>query len=814
MKVIKLALFILLLISYSCSDRKNNSQLDEAISSESRTDLLFDDNWLFFRGDAPGAESAEFVDSSWRLLDLPHDWSIEDIPGTSSPFDSAAVGGLDAGYLVGGTGWYRKKFMVPDDLNDKRFQLQFDGIYMNSDIWLNGHHLGNHPYGYTSFRYDLTDFLLPGKENIIAVKVRNEGHNSRWYTGSGIYRHVYLTVTDPLHLDPWWLSITTQSADQNAAFININATVFNGSGETSELMLVTRILDKSGAELSSTELKQSSNKGDSSVFLQHLSIASPQLWSTETPSLYTAVNEIYMVTADGTRKLKDKISTQFGIRTIEINASEGFLLNGKHLLLKGGCMHHDNGPLGAAAFDRAEERRVMLMKESGFNAIRCSHNPPSPAFLDACDRLGMMIIDESFDMWTEQKNPDDYHLYFNEWWQRDVESMVRRDRNHASVILWSIGNEIPERSKTVGAELAKLQADFIRNIDSSRLITSAVNSLDPDKDAYFARLDVSGYNYAVDKYVSDHKRLPDRIILSTESFSLEAFEYWMAVEDYPWVIGDFVWTGFDYLGEASIGWFGYPHNKSFFPWNHAYCGDIDICGFKRPQSFYRDILWKNGKQISLFVKPPVPSFPVNPEKASWSKWEWQDVVASWNWEGYEGKKIGIEIYSSYPEVELFLNNVSLGRKKTNRSNEWIATWDVSYEPGVLRAKGYDEKGATETCDLITAEKPAQLRLKADRDTISSDGQDLSYITVELLDQNGIRNPTAEEPIEFTIEGPGTIQATGSSNPKSLESFQGKTRKTWQGRCIVILRSGKTPGDLILKASSEKAGSSEILIRSL
>lgn len=814
MKVKFFALFISLFIAYSCSDRKNNSQFDEAISSDSRTVLLFDDNWLFFRGDAAGAESPEYQDSSWRLLDLPHDWSIEDIPGTTSPFDSIAVGGLDAGYLVGGTGWYRKKFMVPDDLKGKKFQLQFDGIYMNSDIWLNGHHLGNHPYGYTSFRYDLTDFLLPGKENIIAVKVRNEGHNSRWYSGSGIYRHVHLTLTDPVHLDPWWLSITTSDADQNAAHININATVVNGTAESSEILLVTRILDKSGAEVASTELKQNIINGDSSVYLQQLSIASPQLWSTETPSLYTAVNEIYAVAGDGKRKLKDKISTQFGIRTIKINAGDGFLLNGKHLLLKGGCMHHDNGPLGAAAFDRAEERRVMLMKESGFNAIRCSHNPPSPAFLDACDRLGMMIIDESFDMWTEQKNPDDYHLYFNEWWQRDVESMVRRDRNHPSVILWSIGNEIPERSKPVGAELAKLQADFIRNIDSSRLITSAVNSLDPDKDAYFAKLDVSGYNYAVDKYVSDHKRLPERIILSTESFSLEAFEYWMAVEDYPWVIGDFVWTGFDYLGEASIGWLGYPHNKSFFPWNHAYCGDIDICGFKRPQSFYRDILWKNGRQISLFVRPPVPTFPMNPEKASWSKWEWQDVVASWNWKGYEGKKIGIEVYSSYPEVELFLNNVSLGRKKTNRSNKWIANWDVSYAAGVLRAKGYDEKGATETCDLITAEAPSQLHLKADRDTLSSDGQDLSYITVELLDKNGIRNPSAEELIEFTITGPGIIQATGSSNPKSIESFQGKSRRTWQGRCIVILRSGKTPGDIILKASSEKAGSSEILIRSL
>jgi beta-galactosidase len=476
-------------------------------------------------------------------------------------------------------------------------------------------------------------------------------------------------------------------------------------------------------------------------------------------------------------------------------------------------MHHDNGPLGSAAFDRADERRVELMKANGFNAIRCAHNPPSPAFLDACDRVGMMVIDETFDMWKEPKNPDDYHLYFNEWWQRDVESMVRRDRNHPSVILWSIGNEIPESGKPEGAELAKLQGDFIRKLDPSRMITSAVNNINKEKDPYFATLDICGYNYGTLSYTSDHKRMPDRIMVSTESFPLESFDYWMGVKDNPWVIGDFVWTSFDYLGEASIGWRGYPHEGSFFPWTHAFCGDIDICGFKRPQSFYRDVLWEKSNQVSIFVKPPVPSFPLNPKKISWSKWEWQDVVANWNWEGYEGKTMSIEVYSSCPEVELFLNEKSFGKKKTNRETKWIARWDVPYEPGVLSAKGYNGSAETASCELKTAGKPVKIRLTADRDSINAGGQDLSYVIVELIDSEGVRNPVSEELIKFELDGPGVIQAVGSSNPMGSESFRQPSRKAYQGRCLVIVKSGKTKGNLTLKATSSGLEPSQINISS-
>lgn len=802
-------LIILPFLTFGCQKNVTDKVIEKAVKLNGRTEYLFDYDWFFHRGDTIDASKLSFNDTGWRRLDLPHDWSIEDIPGTGSPIDSTAPGGLDAGYLVGGTGWYRKSFYLPEKIGKKLFQIQFDGIYMNADVWINGKHLGNHPYGYTSFRYDITDALLPGEKNIIAVKVSNEGHNSRWYTGSGIYRHVRLIITDPVHLDPWWLSVTTPEVDSSEVNVHIRFSVFNNSGVTKNLSVVSRINDPSGKESIVKEVTMKSEK-DITDINQEISINSPLLWSVDDPELYYLSVEIYSVTDEG-KVLSDNISVPFGIRSVRINAIDGFVLNGKPIELKGGCMHHDNGPLGSAAFDRAEERRVELMKSNGFNAIRCSHNPPSPAFLDACDRMGMLVIDETFDMWREPKNPDDYHLYFDEWWQKDVESMVRRDRNHPSIVLWSIGNEIPERGKPEGAALAKLHSAFIRNIDSSRMITSAVNSLGPDKDPYFEAVDVCGYNYAVDRYLPDHKRLPERIILSTESFPLEAFKYWTAAKNDPWVIGDFVWTGFDYLGEASIGWLGYPHDKSFYPWTQAYCGDIDICGFKRPQSYYRDILWGNGKQISVFVTPPVPSFPINPDKAEWSKWEWRDVVPSWNWEGYEGKPLKVEVYSSFPEVELFLNDVSLGRKSNNIKNEWTAIWEVKYHPGVLSARGYNGSGSGAVSELTTSGAPSHIKLEADRNVIKSDGQDLSFITVDLVDENGNINTQADDKIDFEISGPGQLQAVGSAYPMGTESFVQPHRKAFRGRCLVIVRAGKSKGDIVLKATSAKTGTTNIKV---
>jgi beta-galactosidase len=797
------------ILTAGCTQKQERNFI-ELSADQPRTEQLFDFGWKFYRGDIEGAEQPVFEDQSWRRVDLPHDWSIEDLPGTESPIDSGAIGAIAYGYLVGGTGWYRKTFFVPEEVTGKRIRILFEGVYMNADFWLNGQHLGHHPYGYTSFWYDITDKLLAGQNNVLAVEVKNEGRTSRWYPGSGIYRHVWLTVVDPLHIAPWGTYVTTPVIAEQSATVRISTRLVNSENVTREVTLVTRILNPGGDVITEITSDSMVEANTSIELIQELKIDAPERWSVESPVLYTAISEVSRKDA---AMLCDAVKTSFGIRELQFSAEKGFQLNGKQLELKGGCMHHDNGPLGSAAFDRAEERRVELMKASGYNAIRCAHNPPSPAFLDACDRNGILVIDESFDMWDNANNPDDYHLYFNEWWQKDLESMVLRDRNHPSVIMWSIGNEIKNLDKPSGVETGKKQADYVRAMDPTRPITSAVNNISPAKDPYFALLDISGYNYARKLYISDHNRFPDRIMMATESYPLEAFEYWMAVLDHPWVIGDFVWTGYDYLGEASIGWMGYWHSSSFYPWTHAYCGDIDVCGYKRPQSFYRDALWMENA-LSLFVNPPVPSFNMkNPDWQEWSIWNWQDVVADWTWPGYEGQVLRVDAYSSCAEVELFLNGQSLGRLKTNRDTRFTASWDVTYQPGTLRVAGYDSLNEITSSELRTAGEPVSIQLSADRDNIHADGQDLSFITVDIVDENGFRNPKAQNLVTFDLQGPGTIAAVGSSNPMGLESFRLPRRKAYQGRCQVIIRAERKAGEIVLKAASEGLQPATIIVNS-
>src|SRR2546425_6895188 len=546
--------------------------------------VLFDWDWRFHRGGAQGAELPDFDDSKWRKLDLPHDWSIEELPSTHSPFNPDAISQVSGGFTTGGTGWYRKTFTIPNEQKGKRILIQFDGVYMNADVWLNGQWLGSHPYGYTSFWFDLTGKVKFGVANVLAVKVKNEGENSRWYSGSGIYRHVWLKTSEPAHVAQWGTYITTPEVSASSATVNIRTKLQNESDQSAKITLVTRLLEGKGAEAIRVESNQTIGPKAVYEFNQNANIKSPALWSPESPVLYTAISEVYR---DG--QSTDRVETKFGIRTLSFDAVSGFRLNGKPVKLKGGCLHHDNGPLGARAFNRAEERRVELLKASGYNALRLAHNPPSPAFLDGCGRLGVIVIDEAFDMWREGKNPHDYHLYFDDWWQKDIESMVARDRNHPAVIMWSIGNEIPNRDKPEVVKLAQVLGDYVRRLEPTRPVTSAVNDLREDKDPYFATLDVAGYNYAAggdhmkkSLYEFDHNRLPSRIMFGSESYPLEAFASWMNVLDHPYVVGDFVWTAFDYIGEASIGWRGYRQEKKFYPRNLAYCGDNDLCGWKTP----------------------------------------------------------------------------------------------------------------------------------------------------------------------------------------------------------------------------------------
>ena len=798
-----LFLFIFIL---SCQDTVH-------VQENPRTVTLFNNDWLFHRGEAHGAEEVSFVDQSWRKLSLPHDWSIENIPGTDSPLDPDAIGEVSAGFFVGGTSWYRKHFDIVKQLSGRRIYIQFDGVYMDADIWLNGQHLGNHPYGYTTFGYDITDLVKFKDENVIAVEVKNEGKNSRWYSGSGIYRHVWLISTAMVYIPNWGVFITTPSVNKDKAIIEAKIEVVNDSESSKEVNIHSRIFNSQGTLISQTKHQIEIPSMGGEEVIQKFDIEDPLLWSPDNPYLYKMVTQI-----KSDEKLFDEVENTFGIRTIDFSTEDGFLLNGEKTLLKGGCMHHGNGPLGAAAYDRAEERKVELMKKSGFNAIRCAHNPPSKAFLDACDRVGILVIDEAFDMWKKPKNPQDYHLYFDDWWQKDIEAMVLRDRNHPSIIMWSTGNEIPERGEPEGVERSAMLSNFIKDLDPTRPVTSAVNGLNPDKDRYFATLDISGYNYAAggdhwktNIYQMDHRRVPDRIMYGAESYPLEAFGAWMDVVDNTYVIGDFVWTGFDYLGEASIGWLGYMQKKEFYPWSHAYCGDIDICGWKRPQSYYRDVLWQVGDKPYIFVVPPEPTFELNPEKMDWSKWEWHDVVASWNWEGFEGKELEVHVYNRSESVELFLNNQSVGKKETNRKNEWMAKWKVPYQAGVLKAVNLQGESEMSTDELKTAGAPTSIKLAADREVLKADGFDLSYVEVELVDDQGIRNPTIEQMVEFGIAGPGEILAVASSNPMSTESYRKPYRNTYQGRCLVILKSGDQAGAITLKAKSEGLPEAALMI---
>ena len=777
-----------------------------------RTQTLFDNNWKFFLGDADDAKNISFNDASWRSLNLPHDWSIEDLPNQSDsiigPFTSKSIGATATGYTVGGIGWYRKHFTLNNIIN-KKITIYFDGVYMNSDVWINEHHLGNHPYGYTPFYYDITPYLKQNGENVLAVRVRNEGKNSRWYSGSGIYRHVWLTITNPVHVEQWGVYITTPDVSETSATINIatNLAHFENQSGLNSIKLRTQIFDTKHNVVATTE-----NNFQNSNIKQTIVVTHPHLWSPQSPYLYQAVTNVLQG-----EKIIDHVVTNFGIRSINITADNGFLLNGKPIKLRGGCMHHDNGPLGAVTIDRAEERRVELLKQFGYNAVRTSHNPPSQQFLDACDRLGIIVIDEAFDMWERGKNPEDYHLYFDTCWKKDIDAMVLRDRNHPSVIFWSIGNEINERADAPGLVIAKNLCDEIKYLDNTRPVTEAIcffwdhpgYKWDTTAAAY-ALLDVGGYNYQWREYENDHAKYPQRVMMGTESFPLEAFENWQQVEQHPYVIGDFVWTAMDYLGETGIGHTALDSTPGFllqtFPWFNSFCGDIDLIGGKKPQSYYRDVVWNQSK-LEMLVHAPVPEG----HKEAVSAWGWYNEFHSYTFPGDEGKALQVHIYTRYDAVQLVLNGKVIGEQNVSPQTKFTATFTINYQPGVLKAIGLQNGKAVDSVVLQTAGKPAHIRLVADRTHIHADANDLAYVTAEVIDENGRLVPNAVLPLYFTVSGNGEILATGNANPSDAESMQQPQHKTFEGKCLIIIRPKGDAGTIKLKAESEGLTAGEVVI---
>ena len=776
---------------------------------------LFNDNWKFHRGSLANAEVPTYNDSKWRVLDLPHDWSVEPAPiqkegitiGPFSKLNESGAGGADYGQTLGGEGWYRKEFTIAPEDADKLQTIYFEGVYNQSELYINGKKVYFNPYGYTSYKVDITDYCnAPGETNTIAVRAVNVGENSRWYAGSGIFRDVWMIKTDKTHLEEWDTFVNASEIKNGKAIVKLATIFHNGNKKAETGKLSIKVLSPEGKEVYKTEKEV--NLSDQTSYLEEFEISKPQLWSVDTPVLYTAEVSIL-----ANNKESDQITIPFGIRTISMNPKDGFRLNGKTLKLKGACIHHDNGLLGAAAIKRAEEKKIELLKENGFNAIRCAHNQVSEHLLEICDRKGMLVIHETFDQWQKAKRDNDYHQYFDEWSDKDQIASVRRDRNHPSIIMWSIGNEIAQRADIPeGDIISKRLVNTILQYDDSRPTTIGANDFWDrrdlgytwDKDMYraFQNVDAAGYNYMWQKYESDTKSYPDRIIYGSETYPQDIAKGWNLVEKYPNIIGDFVWTAIDYLGEAGLAHAleleEGEHNPQFmdWPWYNGWCGDIDLAGDKKPQSYYRDIIWRE-RPISMAVRRPVAAG----KKEVQSGWGWTDELLSWNWDGYEGKPMRVNVYSRSPKVRLYKDNILVGEKDVD-PNSYTATFEVSYNPGELKAVNVDRKKETDSMVFKTSGVPAAIRLTPDRSQISASKQDLSYVKIEIIDKDGNLVPDATIPVEIKYTGDGSILASGNGGYADMESFRSLTPNTFRGRAIAIVQPKGEKGSVNLTVSAE------------
>jgi beta-galactosidase len=783
---------------------------------EYRNMANFDNNWEFHLGDVKNGQEIKFNDTSWRLLNLPHDWSIE---GKFSKDNPAGVGG---GALPGGISWYRKSFTINESEKNKLVFVDFDGVYRNSEVWINGHYLGLRPYGYSSFEYELTPYLKYGTEkNIIAVRVDNSQQpNSRWYSGSGIYRNVWLLTTNKVHVDHWGTFITTPRVTKESADISIQIKVRNASAHNQNIKIKTVISDKEGKQIVDTETPASIVKDSIVTVKQSLTVTNPELWSVENPYLYKTVTTI-----ECDDQICDNYNTTFGIRTFYFDSSKGFFLNGKNMKIYGVCDHHDLGCLGAAVNKRAIQRQLEILKNMGCDGIRTSHNPPDPELLDLCDKMGFIVMDEAFDMWKIAKTKYDYHLDWDKWHKRDLEDMVLRDRNHPSVILWSIGNEIPEQGDTSGIPIAKELAGIIRNLDTTRVITSNCN--DPRTSNYIIRsgaLDVIGFSYHQNDFNTFQENFPGQKLIGSETTSAletrghydmpsDSIRIWPvrwdkaltegnpdntcsaydncktpwgetheeALENtnkYDFVSGMFIWTGFDYLGEPTP--YTWPSRSSYF-------GIIDLAGFPKDVYYLYKSLWTDKPVLHIF--PP------------WNPQTWTTVKnGKPDWQ--KGDSVDVWAFTNCNEVELYLNGKSVGtREKT--ADKLHLMWRIPYIPGTLKAVGRKDGKIVLTTIDKTAGSPFKILLQPDRDTISADGKDLSFVTVKVLDKDDTMVPYADNLINFKVSGAGKIIGVDNGSETDHEPFKANYRKAFNGMCLVVIQSTNLKGKITLSASSKK-----------
>ncbi len=757
----------------------------------------FNEGWKFNKGDVTNGQSTSFNDGGWSGVTLPHDWSI------FNSFNQSSAAGGGGGYLDGGIGWYRKTFTIPSDYTGKKVFIEFDGAYMNSQVWLNGTLLGTRPYGYSSFEYDLTPYLNVGGSNVIAVRLNNNQPTSRWYSGSGIYRNVWLTVLDPVHVGYCGMFVTTPTVSSSSATANVSTKILNQGSSAKSVSLKTTIIDAEGNSVASNTSSATSIAGSgSNTFSQNLTVTNPHLWSPASPYLYTVQTQVIV---DG--NVLDTYSSTLGIRYFNFSSTSGFSLNGVNMKINGVCLHHDLGSLGAAVNYRAIERELQIMKDMGCNAIRTSHNPPDPQMLEICDRLGLMVMDEAFDCWETGKTTNDYHLYFNNWAQTDLQAMVTRDRNHPSIIMYGVGNEIP--SPTV-ATATKLK-NWVKDIDSTRPVTwgcFAVDMGDELHQSVASALDLVGYNYFPYMYDSGHNNHPERKMFGSETSSAvrsrgvyktptnkniltdtdnqcssydnsvvswgnSAESSYNEINKRNYMAGEFIWTGFDYIGEPTP--YGWPAKSSYF-------GIVDTCGFPKDIYYFYQSKWS--------TKPMV------------------HVLPHWNWSA--GTNVEVWAYSNCDTVELFLNGTSLGSKTVGTAGH--LSWSVPWSSGTLRAKG--TKGGTVVYDeVVTAGAPSKVLLKPDRTSVKADGKDLIYIETDIADSKNVTVPTADNAVNFSISGPGVIVGVDNGNSISTESYKGNSRKAFSGKCLVIVQPTKVNGTIVVTASSNGLSTGSVSITS-
>lgn len=821
-----ISIFMISLFSVGCVEHT-------ASDNNPRQKEKFDFDWKFSKGDFSKASEVDFDDSKWQQIDVPHDWSILDTFSKENPT------GRPGGFASGGIGWYRKNFTLNQKDASTKVSIEFGGVYENSEVWINGHFLGKRPFGYISFNYDLSPYLNFDGENILAVRVDNSKQpNARWYTGSGIYRHVWLITTNKLHIARHGVYATTKSITKGAASIELKTTIENELDASHDFQLISEIYNSENQVVAKIETPATIPGNGKQEIIQNITVDNPELWAPDNPYLYRIKSLI---------KLKDdpvdELNTNIGIREFNFSPDTGFSLNGVSMKFQGVNNHSDLGALGAALNDRVLERRLEILKAMGCNAIRTAHNPPSEELLDMCDRMGFMVMDESFDEWLESwpfggvKKPEGkakygYHLHFNEWAEKDLTELIRRDRNHPSIIIWSVGNEIPDACFEIGTERLKKLMAVVRKEDPTRPITCGITHMHLANESGFAsELDITGYNGGGGScfmYEKDHETYPERIFLATEvphSFQtrgvyrtqswyrgqnplggimkvpdlseeevftdvpkyysssydnamvrIGARDSWRRTRDFPYMCGEFRWTGFDYLGETMFGW---PAKI----WNY---GIIDMCGFPKDTYYFY--------------------------QSQWTKEPMVHILPHWNWKGKEGMEIPVVAYSNCESVELFLNNKSLGEKDMDDKMDLV--WQVPYEPGHIVAKGKKGGKIVSIKEISTSGSPAKIQLLADRKTILANGQDVVHLELNIQDGNNNFVPDASNRINFKLEGEATIIAVDNGDPLNEESFNSSSLKVFNGKCIVIIKSTKIKGEFTFYAESEGLSGVKVTVSSI